>query len=145
MIVTVKHNFETAHRLPFLPGKCQSIHGHSWQVEWSFDQDMDENGLTLEYGVMKRELRDWVDTYLDHGTMLGEDDKLLEAFRQDGSKVFVFGANLAAENLPWPTVEAVAKVLARVAYVQVSSAITCVYVQETAVNSAIWSYAADGL
>jgi len=106
---------------------------------------MDENGLTLEYGVMKRELRDWVDTYLDHGTMLGEDDKLLEAFRQDGSKVFVFGANLAAENLPWPTVEAVAKVLARVAYVQVSSAITCVYVQETAVNSAIWSYAADGL
>jgi len=145
MIVAVKHNFETAHRLPFLEGKCQSIHGHSWWVEWQFEKPVDSNGLTVEYGTMKRHLRDWVDTYLDHGTMLGINDPLWQAFKDDiGCKLFTFGASskefMSTADHKWPTVEAVAQLLANVGEGLIGEAqIVRVEVQETHVNKAIWT------
>jgi 6-pyruvoyltetrahydropterin/6-carboxytetrahydropterin synthase len=30
--VTIRHSFEAGHRLAHIPGKCQSLHGHSWNV-----------------------------------------------------------------------------------------------------------------
>jgi 6-pyruvoyltetrahydropterin/6-carboxytetrahydropterin synthase len=142
MIITVKHNFETAHRLPFLEGKCESIHGHSWWVEWFIDAPMDENGLTVEYGSVKKQLRTWVDEFLDHGTMLGVEDALLPAFIADGSKVYVFGQQdkmHGYQERPWPTVEAVAELLAVVAHDLVPEGqIRMVKVQETHVNKAVW-------
>lgn len=141
MIVTVKHNFETAHRLPFLAGKCENIHGHSWWVEWEFDNEMDDNGLTLEYGALKRALRSWVDEHLDHGTMLGAKDKLLEAFRKDGSKVYIFGEDYT--EFPWPTVEAVSSLLASVAIDLIGVEPISVKVQETHVNAAVWRVGHD--
>lgn len=115
LLVSIRHNFETAHRLPFLEGKCQSIHGHSWEVEFIFDYPLDTNGLSLEFGNLKAVLRGWVDTYLDHGTMLGQDDTLLSAFMQENSKVFIFGSHPFAMRYPWPTVEATAGMLATMA------------------------------
>lgn len=136
MIVTVKHNFETAHRLPCLPGKCQSLHGHSWWVEWLFDEEMDSNGITLEYGALKKKLRTWVDHNLDHGTMLGADDNLVE-FKEMLGKTFIFGPGGEYPWRPWPTVEAVAEMLASEPLRGLPQPIE-VRVQETHVNSAIW-------
>lgn len=135
-IVTVKHNFETAHRLPFLGGKCENLHGHSWQVEWRFEQPMDENGITVEYGELKASLRGWVDKYLDHGAMLGEADPLVSVLESEGSKLLIFGKDW--EDYPWPTVEATAAMLADIASVLTGIQPCEVIVQETAVNSAIW-------
>jgi 6-pyruvoyltetrahydropterin/6-carboxytetrahydropterin synthase len=137
VIVTVKHNFETAHRLPCLPGKCQSLHGHSWWVEWLFDAPMDENGITLEYGALKKQLRTWVDRYLDHGTMLGHEDNLIE-FAPMLGKVFIFGPGGGYPFKPWPTVEAVAEMLGYQASILAGICPIEVRVQETHVNAAIW-------
>jgi len=120
--LTIEHNFETAHRLPFLPGKCQNIHGHSWKVKLYFEGVLDENGIVegIEFGQLKKVCREWIDKYLDHGAMLGWDDPLRTAFLMDGSKVFWFGEQFDLHpndqkpgwaELPWPTVEAVAIML----------------------------------
>jgi 6-pyruvoyltetrahydropterin/6-carboxytetrahydropterin synthase len=172
LAVTVRHTFETAHRLPALGGKCVSLHGHSWQVEWTVAGTPDEMGVLVEYGHLKRHLREWVDTHLDHGTMLGEQDPLREPLEDNGCKVFTFGRieydpvwrTHPAEDLPWPTVENVAVLLARVGtrvladvlrdgYVEGPAGpfdprnvrVAHVRVQETAVNAAEWTEAPERL
>lgn len=136
--VTVRHNFETGHRLPHLPGKCQNLHGHSWWTEITAEAPDLHDGLVVEFGPFKKQMRRWIDEHLDHGLMLGPDDPLLPALLQYGMKVHqVHG---------WPTVENVARLLARVAGDALldldhapGARITHVRVSETHVNAATWS------
>lgn len=150
--VTVKHNFETAHRLYFLGGKCANLHGHSWNAEVTIWGDPDEDGLLIDFGLAKAHIRQWIDAHLDHGTMLGADDPLLPALVEDGGKLFVFEPRATdgpsaycrggrgyydRRPLPWPTVENTAELLRRVVIDLVPGAeLVDVTVSETAVNAA---------
>jgi 6-pyruvoyltetrahydropterin/6-carboxytetrahydropterin synthase len=145
--VTVRHNFETGHRLPHLGGKCQNLHGHSWWVTVRVEApQLAPDGTVVEFGHFKALLREWVDEHLDHGLMLGHADPLLEPLAAAG-KVFTFapydGLTL---DLTWPTVENVAVLLARVASLLLSESVTAlsahvaeVRVSETHVNEASWT------
>lgn len=136
--VTVRHNFETAHRLPHLEGKCKSLHGHSWWVEVTASApQLAAGGVLTEFGPFKAGLRKWIDEHLDHGSMLGPDDPLVPLLQAEGCKVHVVAG--------WPTVENVAEMIAeqgqrvlhelvRAPYAVVSR---CV-VRETHVNEAAW-------
>jgi 6-pyruvoyltetrahydropterin/6-carboxytetrahydropterin synthase len=120
--VTVRHNFETAHRLPHLGGKCQSLHGHSWWAEVTvgygelyMPHDQGPSGVVMDFGDLKLALRGWIDHYLDHGTMLGVEDPLEGLLQEHACKVFVFDPERElTSGLHWPTVENVAKLLRRV-------------------------------
>lgn len=137
--VTVRHNFETAHRLPHLPGKCVNLHGHSWWAEVTVTApEVDIDGMVVEFGAFKRELRGWIDNQLDHGVMLGPEDPLVGHLRAAGCKVF--------EVPGWPTVENVAVLLAKVAGSLLEeiphspgARVTSVQVHETHVNQAGWT------
>lgn len=136
--VTVRHNFETAHRLPHLEGKCQSLHGHSWWASVTVESELlRPGGVLVEFGPFKQKLREWIDTNLDHGSMLGSEDPLLPTLRAHGCKVY--------EMPQWPTVEEVAAEIARQAETVLhelvrapgAKVVRCV-VQETHVNQASW-------
>ena len=156
VVIQVRHNFETAHRLPFLGGKCESLHGHSWwadiairaRAEGGWVRGMDENGLSIEYAEVKDLIRTWIDTNLDHGVMLGYQDPLVGLLRDGGdrSKLFIFGEH-TPKLLPWPTVEAVAALLLQKtqaimdsAYKSQTPVVVGVKIQETHVN---FAYAGD--
>lgn len=134
----MKHNFETAHRLPHLGGKCENLHGHSWWAEVTVSApELDAQGIVVEFGAFKRVLRRWMDDFLDHGAMLGSADPLLPCLKEQGCKVYEFEQ--------WPTVEAVAELIATQAQVFLESVdhapgarISRVVVRETAVNAATW-------
>ncbi len=111
--ITVKHNAETAHRLPFLRGKCENLHGHSWGIVAEFVGQPDIQGILVDYGDLKKEVRKWVDDNLDHGCMLGSDDTLIAPLQRAGCKTYIFGEGIA-EKLYWPTVENVALLLLKV-------------------------------
>lgn len=150
--ITVRHNFETAHRLPQLGGKCQSLHGHSWWVEVTVEAPaLAPDGTVVEFGEFKAALRTWIDHYLDHGTMLGFADPLVPMLIAEGCKVAVFGRHdpsMGADicsDLRWPTVENVAVLLGRVATITLADCIratdaqvVAVHVEETHVNAATW-------
>lgn len=149
--VTVRHNFETAHRLPHLGGKCTNLHGHSWWAEVTLTApNLREDGTIVDFGAAKRRLREWIDRHLDHGAMLGAADPLVPALKADGTKLFRFGAadpfeyEGLAVDLPYPTVELVAELLARVATdvvvpLRPTMTVERVRVTETHVNAAEWS------
>ncbi|ROR42930.1 6-pyruvoyl trahydropterin synthase family protein [Kitasatospora cineracea] len=149
--VTVRHNFETAHRLPHLSGKCENLHGHSWWAEITVTAPVLAAGTVVEFGAFKRALREWIDTFLDHGAMLGANDPLAPVLAGQGSKLFRFGADDPTEQeqhaagLQWPSVEAVAELLSRVAAEALRTLpraagayVSHVRVAETAVNAAAW-------
>lgn len=145
--VTVRHNFETAHRLPHLPGKCESLHGHSWwaTVTIGGPEPLGPDGIVADFGRLKADLRDWLDTHVDHGSMLGHRDPLAWLLRRERCKVFVFGEpdSEHALDLEWPTVENTARLLARVMHVRMAPwaphlRVLRVDVQETAVNTGSW-------
>ncbi|MBM0203542.1 6-carboxytetrahydropterin synthase [Micromonospora sp. STR1s_5] len=145
--VAVRHNFETAHRLPHLDGKCQSVHGHSWWAELTLDAPYDpETGTVVEFGAAKARVRRWIDQYLDHGVMLGHRDELADVLPTYGCKVYRFGADNPSAGLPWPTVENVATLLARVGdqvLGDLGARVTRCLVIETHVNAATWTRPAD--
>jgi len=110
------------------------------------------DGTVIEFGAFKSALRSWIDTCLDNGAMLGFADPLLSAFTADGSKTFRFGADdsateaeALARDQPWPTVEAVALVIARAAGQALEmiphadgAQVAEVVIAETSANTAIW-------
>lgn len=138
--ITVRHNFETAHRLPHIPGKCTSLHGHSWWAKVTIgSRVLSDSGLVVEFGPFKRLLREWIDRELDHGSMLGPADPLVPLLRAEGCKVYTMRDG-------WPTVEAVAGLIFSVAEEQLwaienpgpDARVLRVTVHETHVNSASW-------
>lgn len=149
--ITVRHNFESGHRLPHLGGKCTNLHGHSWWAEISLAGLRHPTaGTVAEFGAVKATLRDWIDKHLDHGLMLGTGDPLAEVLAGYG-KVYRFGAEgpgrapaeAYARGLHWPTVENVAVLLGRVAEdlligQGLGNQVVCVRIQETHVNAAEW-------
>jgi 6-pyruvoyltetrahydropterin/6-carboxytetrahydropterin synthase len=164
--VSVKHTFETGHRLPHIGGKCQSLHGHSWGVEVivTSNEPLGEAGIVVNFTRLKGELRRWIDGHLDHGLMLGVADPLAVILAEHG-KVYVFGTENpdrggevpidayvigsapqpTSIDLMWPTVENVAALLARVTEALlphcgagVGTYVSAVKVSETSVNAAMW-------
>ncbi len=140
-VVTVRHNFETAHRLFGQGrggGKCWNLHGHSWWVEVDVAAPgLDDRGMVVEFGDFKHALRTFVDEELDHGCMLNIEDPLMWALNGEGCKIFTFHSD--------PTVEAVANLFEHVASSLllevehvVGAHVAAVRIQETHVNGASW-------
>lgn len=108
--ISIRHNFEAAHRLPHLPGKCQSIHGHSFWAEVTIGTDvrLPDDGILLEYGQIKSYVRQWIDSRWDHGILLGRDDPLCahgaDWLLDNLGKGYIF----RGERGLWPTVEVLA-------------------------------------
>lgn len=74
--ITVRHNFETAHRLFLTPGKCENIHGHSFWADLELVGDVDGKGMVagLDFGDVKKEYRKFLDENFDHRTLLNKED-----------------------------------------------------------------------
>lgn len=129
---TLLFKFEAAHRQPEVGGKCFNLHGHSWRVQVTLYNAHHiggvnpSTGLSVEFSAVKDIIRHWIETHFDHATLLGVDDRLVPALLKEGSKLFLFGdadkvhddvkddqysLNGVYEELPWPSVEAVAHCL----------------------------------
>ncbi|MFI7278437.1 6-pyruvoyl trahydropterin synthase family protein [Streptomyces sp. NPDC049879] len=137
-ILEVRHAFDAAHRLPVLPGKCQSLHGHTWRITARVRGPVDgTTGIVTDMGGVKDKLRAFVDMELDHGTLLGEDDPLVATLGQFAMKVFVFDGDRGG----WPTVENVAALIGERLQEQLPAGVTLVDVRvaETDTNAATWS------
>ena len=64
--LTVRAEFEAAHRIDGYNGKCQRLHGHNWSVEAVVEgRELDELGMLIDFKVLKAELNKVLDE-LDH-------------------------------------------------------------------------------
>ena len=82
-------------------GKCKHPHGHRYRVDVHISGAVVDLGMVLDFAEVKRVCGRWIDTVVDHGFIVWEEDKeLLEALCQVGSvKLWVIDANPTAENI----------------------------------------------
>ena len=69
--ITVYSHFAGAHRLRYLQGRCEKLHGHNWKIEVSVVSNrLNREGIVLDFGILKQKVEQVLKT-LDH-TYLNE-------------------------------------------------------------------------
>lgn len=85
--IVVEHRLCMAHRLMGHPGKCNNLHGHNYRVRIRICRSsdcMDESGMVVDFGDMKKEVLKFLDDNFDHTTILEKGDPLIPAILQSG-------------------------------------------------------------
>lgn len=94
-----KFRFESAHRLGLgYEGKCQNIHGHSWNgIVSVISSTLDSFGMGVDYKVLG-EFCKKTEEWLDHKLLLQKDDlELIATCDKLGYKIEVFDDNPTSE------------------------------------------------
>jgi 6-pyruvoyltetrahydropterin/6-carboxytetrahydropterin synthase len=64
--VTRTFTFEAAHQLPWHPGKCRYLHGHSYRLEVTVEGPIGDHGIVVDFADIKQVVeRDVIAAY-DH-------------------------------------------------------------------------------
>lgn len=63
--------FEASHRLPFHPGKCARLHGHSWRFTVCLEAPLLQEtgpaaGMVVDFNHIRDVVAPIIDEYLDH-------------------------------------------------------------------------------
>lgn len=55
--ITVRAEFNSAHKLRGYKGKCESLHGHNWTVEVAVSaHKLNKIGMVMDFTVLKKEI-----------------------------------------------------------------------------------------
>jgi 6-pyruvoyltetrahydropterin/6-carboxytetrahydropterin synthase len=55
--LTVFSHFSGAHRLRYLHGRCEELHGHNWKVEAAVvSNQLNQEGVVIDFKILKQKL-----------------------------------------------------------------------------------------
>lgn len=98
--VTREINFCYGHRLLNYDGKCRFLHGHNGRALITLEgPSLDERGMLVDFGDIKRLVQVWIDENLDHNMLLCRRDPILPVLQAQGERVFIMDENPTAENI----------------------------------------------
>jgi 6-pyruvoyltetrahydropterin/6-carboxytetrahydropterin synthase len=64
--ISIFSHFSSAHRLRYLRGKCEELHGHNWKIEVSVVSDrLNKEGVVIDFQILKQKVEK-VLKFLDH-------------------------------------------------------------------------------
>lgn len=127
--VTRAIEFCYGHRLLDYDGPCAHPHGHNGRVEVTLEvPSLDRRSIAVDFAEIKRRVKGWIDTHLDHRFLLRKDDPLAKAFDALGEPYFPMDTN--------PTAEAIAALIFRVVRDDLSLPVVRVRLFETPSSSA---------
>lgn len=138
--IKVRHNVEMAHRLFLTPGKCEAIHGHSWNVTLQLIGEVDNHGLlaSLDFGSIKMLFRKFLDSNFDHRVLLNVNDPWANLRLHTNCTEELPGLALFEGD---PTTENLAKTIGEWGRLTFPSMRGIgIEVWETRVNNATWSW-----
>ncbi|MFN2422112.1 MAG: 6-pyruvoyl tetrahydropterin synthase family protein [Gemmatimonadota bacterium] len=97
---TVQIHFCYGHRLLDYEGPCAHPHGHNGLVEIELQSDsLDRRGMVVDFGDVKRGIKEWIDATMDHRMILRRDDPLVAWMRENDEPMCTFEENPTAENI----------------------------------------------
>ncbi len=114
-----KVDFCAGHRLMDHEGKCANLHGHNYLIEFHVIADCtDELGRVVDFAVIKKLFKGWIEDHWDHGFLLWDrDHQAIEALRQvEPNRIYLLPYNPTAENIARYLLEEIGpKLLAQIA------------------------------
>ena len=98
--VSQEIEFCYGHRLLNYDGKCKHLHGHNGRLVIVLEApELDDRGMLVDFGDIKRSVRTWVDNELDHRMILHRDDPVIPYLRSINEPMFLIDRNPTAENI----------------------------------------------
>jgi 6-pyruvoyltetrahydropterin/6-carboxytetrahydropterin synthase len=98
--VTREIEFCYGHRLLNYDGKCKFLHGHNGRAVITLEApELDDRGMVLDFGDIKRVVSRWIDDTLDHRMILCRQDPAVPGLRQLGEPIYLIDDNPTAENI----------------------------------------------
>ena len=98
--VTCEIDFCYGHRLLKYAGKCRHLHGHNGRAVLSISSAaLDDRGMVLDFGDIKRVIKGWIDDNLDHRMILSRADPVVEFLQQMGEPLYLVDQNPTAEHI----------------------------------------------
>jgi len=92
--------FSYGHRLLNYQGKCSHLHGHNGKVLVTLESArVDQRGMVVDFGEIKRILSRWIDEHLDHRMILHQDDPAVGPLSELGEPLVLLDRNPTAENI----------------------------------------------
>lgn len=99
-IISRQFVFCYAHRLPNHTGKCAYLHGHNGTIKIELRNDqLNPQGMVTDFIDIKNTIGKWIETALDHRTILKESDPLVGVLQKQGEPVLTLPVEPTAENL----------------------------------------------
>lgn len=102
MIITKEVEIDMGHRLPNHKGRCRNPHGHRYKIEVGIGGPLNEDGMIIDFSLLKEFMNKEIDETLDHGFMISSDDEYIELFmemKNNGLKIVVVDFIPTAENM----------------------------------------------
>ncbi len=105
--VTKEFRFEMAHALWNYDGPCRNVHGHSYILYVTYtgepvnDPDNSRNGMVIDFGDMKKIVREHVVDRFDHALMISAfaPAESIEIYRKHFGNVIVSAYQPTCENI----------------------------------------------
>ena len=98
--VTVRIDFCYGHRLMEYEGACAHPHGHNGRAEISLESEsLDRRGMVMDFGDVKREMKEWIDGTMDHRMLVRSDDPLRAWLVEQGEPHLALDENPTAEAI----------------------------------------------
>ncbi|GAB2532305.1 6-carboxytetrahydropterin synthase QueD [Gracilibacillus alcaliphilus] len=66
VMVSKEFTFDAAHHLHCYEGKCKNLHGHTYKVVFGISGFVDEVGIVIDFGDIKKIWKEKIEVYLDH-------------------------------------------------------------------------------
>jgi len=66
MLVTKEFTFDSAHYLTDYHGKCEQMHGHTYKLKVTVEGEIQENGMVIDFALLKQIVKNRVLNKLDH-------------------------------------------------------------------------------
>ena len=93
-------DFCYGHRLLNYDGKCKHLHGHNGRVIITMESpELDQRGMVLDFGEIKRLVSAWIEEHLDHRMILHREDPVADVLARMGEPLYLIDTNPTAENL----------------------------------------------
>lgn len=106
--ITKQFTFETGHALFGYDGKCRNVHGHSYKLSVTVigcpiaDNDNVKLGMVIDFGDLKRIVKEEVVDPFDHATVFNKNTphiELAKELKDRGHKVILANYQPTSENM----------------------------------------------
>lgn len=99
-MVTREIEFCYGHRLLNYEGKCRYLHGHNGKVVITIGaESLDDRGMVLDFGDIKRVVATWIDENLDHRMILCRQDPVVPLLQAQKEPLYLLDENPTAETI----------------------------------------------
>lgn len=106
--ITKQFDFETAHALYGYDGKCKNIHGHSYHLHVTVigtpidDLSNTKNGMVLDFGDLKKLVKEEIVDVFDHTTILNGKSphkELAQTLKDNAHRIVLVDYQPTSENM----------------------------------------------